>query len=151
MKSGIKRFVYVFSIIAITCSLAISQLSLHAIDASLNDWYDGANGYELALAEQVKTGKPIALFFHADWCAACKKLRETVLSTDEVKQYMNGFIRVKIEPEKEFAARKLADNMGVIGFPTFFILRDKTKKAIRIQKLANISPDYFISQCESRL
>ncbi len=151
MKSGIKRFTYVISIIALTGGLAISQLSLHAIDTSLNDWYNGANGYNLALAEQAESGKPIALFFHADWCGSCKTLRESVLSTNEVKRYMNNFIRVKIEPEKEFAAQKLADKLGVIGYPTFFIIPHKNAQAIRVQKLTNVSPDYFIAQCQNSL
>ncbi len=151
MKSATSRFVYVIAIIALTGGIAISQLSRHAIDTSLNDWYNGANGYKLALAEQAKSGKPIALFFHADWCGSCKTLRETVLSTNEVKRYMTEFIRVKIEPEKELAAKKLADKLGVIGFPTFFVIPHENAQAIRIQKLANISPDYFISQCQNSL
>jgi len=151
MKPSLKRPIYVITIIVFACALALSQLSRHAVDASLNDWYNGAEGYKLAIAEQAQSGKPVALFFHADWCAACKKLRESVLSTTEVKQYMSDYIRVKIEPEKELAAQKLADELGVIGFPTIFIIPQRNAQAIRIKRLANMSADDFISQCQKSL
>jgi len=140
-----KRILFTIAIIVIGSAFAITHLSRYALDVSLHDWYDGAEGYKRALTEQARSGKPIALFFHADWCKACQKLRESVLSTAEVKQFMSGYIRVKIEPEKETAAKILANKYGVIGFPTFFVV-PKSGNAIRLRGLGNITTEQFLMQ-----
>lgn len=151
MKGIGARPLIITLIVISACAFAISLLTIHARNVSLADWYEGARGYKAALAEQSQSGKPMAIFFHADWCQSCKKLRETVLSTPEVKQYMSGFIRVKLEPEKEREVKILADKLGVIGFPTFFIIADKSKQAVKLMKLGNITPEQFIKQCKNSL
>jgi len=140
-----KRTLFTIAIIVIGSAFAMTHLSRYALDVSLHDWYDGAAGYKRALAEQARSGQPIALFFHADWCKSCQKLRESVLSTTEVKQFMSGYIRVKIEPEKEKAAKMLANEYGVIGFPTFFIV-PKSGNTIRLRGLGNITSEQFMTQ-----
>ena len=146
-----KTALITISIIILSVTLALSQLMTHAKDSTLRNWYEGADGYKQAIKEQQSNNKPIALFFHADWCKSCKALRETVLSTNEVKQYMSAFIKVKIEPEKSANGKIIADSYGVIGFPTFIILPGKQSPAKQIRKLSNISTQQFIDQCNSAI
>src|SRR5438067_6273611 len=44
-------------------------------------WYEGASGYDAAIAEHHSSGKPLMLYFHADWCRYCTLLERDVLST----------------------------------------------------------------------
>lgn len=149
MKS--KRLLITLSVIVLAVGLMLSQLILHTRDTGLSDWYDGADGYQQAIMESKASNKPVALFFHADWCSSCKSLRETILSTKQVRQYMSDLIRVKIEPEKSYAARKIADSYGVAGFPTFIIVTPGSAISRQVRKLANITPEDFIGQCEQIL
>lgn len=143
-----KRSLISITVILLGIGLMVSQLTLHSRDTGLQDWYDGVEGYKVALMEQSKTKKPLALFFHADWCKSCKSLRESVLSAPEVKQYMSGYIRVKIEPEKSSTAKNIANNFGVLGYPTVIILPSNSSTPYAIRKLVNISTQEFIEQCE---
>jgi len=140
-----KRMLTAITIILIGSTFAFTFLARYALDISLNDWYNGAEGYQQALAEQSTTGKPIAIFFHADWCKSCQKLKESVLSTADVKKFMSDFIRVKIEPEKEIASKLLATKYGVTGFPTFIVV-PISGNAIRIRSLGNITSEQFMTQ-----
>ena len=53
--------------------------------------YQDAAGYTEALREHQKTGKPVALYFYADWCKYCAQLERGVLSRSQVKQYLETF------------------------------------------------------------
>lgn len=44
------------------------------------------NDYKEALAESVKTNKPMFLFFTADWCAFCKKMKLETLESEQIKK-----------------------------------------------------------------
>jgi len=126
---------------------ATTQLARFAVDASLPQWHDGAAGYEAALAQQRTSGKPIALFFHTDWCANCKKLRQNVLASATFNQYLDKVIAVKINPEKGHAEKQLADQYDVMGYPTFLMLDATNNKAVPVYRTQNISPENFVDQC----
>lgn len=137
--------------IAIGMGFAATQLGRFAQDASLNAWQNGVGGYTAAVREQVQTTKPIAVFFYADWCASCKKLRETVLSTPEVKQFLGDFITVKVNPEENRANQALADSFGVVGYPTFLVIPAGDGSPKIIHRTSNATPAQFIAQCQEAL
>ena len=138
-------------IIAGTIALVAYQLSQFAVDASLSHWYSGATGYQAALSKQRENGKPIALFFHTDWCSSCKNLRETVLSTQKFDQFATNVIPVKINPEFGVEERKIADKYGIIGYPTFLIIGGNFKFVTPIRTQLNMSPEKFITDCKKAL
>lgn len=135
----------------ITLSLAFigTQLANLSRDASLNDWAQGMEGYVKTSLQQEATGKPMALFFYTDWCTSCKQLREEVLSTPEVNEYMAGILPVKINPEAGVLENKLAEDFGVMGYPSFFIVDAKSGQAKQIRKTANVTPEEFVAQLEA--
>ena len=139
------------AVISASIALAAYQLSQFAVDTSLGHWYSGARGYASALENQQRTGKPIALFFHTDWCASCKNLRETVLSTRKFEGFAQNLIPVKINPETGVEERKIADKYGVRGYPTFLIVTDKFKTITPIRTRLNMPPEKFIASCEKAL
>jgi len=145
------RALTVIGIISAFIALVSYQLSQFATDTSLGHWYAGADGYAAALEEQKHTGKPIALFFHTDWCASCKNLRETVLSSRQFEGFAQNIIPVKINPETGLAERKIADNYRVRGYPTFLIITSDFKSITPIRTGLNMAPEKFIAYCEKAL
>lgn len=145
------RALTTIGIISSAVALVAYQLSQFAVDASLNHWHNGASGYKVALEQQSKNGKAIALFFHTDWCSSCKNLRETVLSSNQFDQFARNLIPVKINPEYGVEERKIADKYGVIGYPTFLIVKDNFQSVTSIRTGLNMAPEKFIASCEKAL
>ena len=147
MSRRIRRWIITFSVIVITGGFMISLLAHFSRDISLSAWYDGAQGYVAAVAEQKRTGKPIALLFYTDWCSSCKKLKEDVLISPEVKKYINGILPVKVNPETNRAAKALADRFGVKGYPTFYVIPANSAQAVLINRTSNVTPEQFVNSC----
>ena len=141
------------TVVIIFCSVALIayQLSQFASDTSLSHWHSGAKGYRVALEQQKSSGKAIALFFHTDWCASCKNLRETVLSSNKFSDYVGDKIPVKINPEMGLDEKRIADNYGVIGYPTFLIITNNHRTITPIGSRRNTTPDQFIASCNKAL
>ena len=150
----IQRYSRTLTAIGIICAsvaLVAYQLSQFATDTSLNHWYSGAEGYQAALEQQQKSGKAIALFFHTDWCASCKNLRETVLSTQQFDSFIQGLIPVKINPEKGINERQIADQYRIMGYPTFLIVTSNFKSITPVSTGLNMAPEKFIASCKKAL
>lgn len=81
-----------------------------------------------ALAESLRTGKPVMADLWATWCTACLRMERTTLRDPRVAaELAAAFIPVKVQCERpaepETAARMQAFGAG--GLPTFVILRPK--------------------------
>ena len=146
-----RRFIIATIGIALGVGLAAFQLSRTAQDASLSHWQGGVNGYATGLREQISTGKPMAVLFYTDWCSNCKKLRETVLSTPEVENFLGGFITVKVNPEENGANQALADSFGVAGYPTFLVIPPGDQEPRLVRRTSNVTPQQFIAACREAL
>ena len=90
--------------------------------AAAGPWYQGASGYEQAVAEQKSSGKPILLYFHTEWCGYCKRLEHDVFSTSTFGQKYSSVLKVKVNPETGSAERSLAERYGIHGYPTVFVV-----------------------------
>lgn len=132
-------------------TLIAFQLTNFAVDTTLRGWHEGAKGLQLAMTEQKKTGKAIALFFYTDWCQNCKALRENILSTPQFRKYSENLIPVKINPEMGLDERKIADKYGVFGYPTFLIQGQNQKRATPVLIKRNLTPDIFIGDCDNAI
>lgn len=92
--------------------------------AALDGWYDGSSGYELAMAEQQRTGKPVFVYFHTNWCGWCSKLERDVLTTGAFRNRYDSALKVRIDPEQSRANAEIASRYGVHGFPTMCVIAD---------------------------
>lgn len=100
-------------------------------------WHGYQKGLELARQEN----KPVFLYFHADWCTYCKKLKNETFADKNVAAYLNdNFISITIDTEKE---RSLAAEWQVKGLPTLWFLRADNSKISNIP--GYIGPDQFLN------
>nr|WP_319492761.1 thioredoxin family protein [uncultured Desulfobacter sp.] len=98
----------------------VQEPSTTSPDAIL--WNDYTPG--MALAE--KEGKSIFLYFHADWCGYCRKLKNETFKDDRIKSYLkDNFVSISVDTDKR---QNLAQQWGVRGLPTLWFLEaDGTK------------------------
>ena len=150
--SRLQKAIIAISIIFTALSFMVIQLNSFAQDSSLNSWKEGIPGYIASMREQKESNKPIAMFFYTDWCPNCNKLREEVLSTPEVADFMEqNLLPVKINPEKGPLENQISEEFGIIGYPTIIIIPGRDKTPITIRRTSNISPAQFIEQCRQAL
>ena len=77
-----------------------------------------------AKAESIPWSK-IVLYFYREWCGYCKKLDREVLSTAKFGSTYPTVIKVKVNPERDGRAATLAEQYGIRGFPTIFVVPSK--------------------------
>ena len=80
-------------------------------------WRDGA--LEAARAE----GKPVILYFGADWCIACKEWHGSIFSDQEVVNESAGFVRIYADVTKppQGALREFAERFEAVNPPVVII------------------------------
>lgn len=73
--------------------------------------------------DALKSDKPMLVVFYADWCSYCLKFmpKFNILS----KIYGNKFNFVMVNVEENNSTLKLAQNTGIGGYPTVYILDPK--------------------------
>ena len=84
---------------------------------------------EQGLASAKAENKPVLLYFHADWCAYCVKLKKTTFRDKAVLAYLaDHFISISVDTDKR---RELLNQWQVTGLPTMWFLKpggDKINK-----------------------
>lgn len=100
-------------------------------------WHDYARARELALEQ----GKHIYIYFNAQWCSACKVLKDTTFKEQAVISYMNdNFINVSIDTEVHKA---MTAKWGVRGLPTHWFLKPDGSKIDRL--MGYLPKDRFLN------
>jgi len=86
------------------------------------DWQN----YEQGLAKAKATGKHIFLYFHADWCTYCVKLKKTTFKNKTVLTYLkDNFISISVDTDKN---TELSTQWRVKGLPTLWFLKPDHSK-----------------------
>ena len=85
------------------------------------EWYHDSQGYEAALERQRRTGKPMLVYFHADWCKFCKKFVRETLADPGVKDYLSNVIKVRITPDNGDEERGLMKEFGAVSYPSVYV------------------------------
>ncbi|WP_020587468.1 thioredoxin family protein [Desulfobacter curvatus] len=102
------------------------------------------NDYTPGLALAGKEGKNIFLYFHADWCGYCTKLKKETFTDDRVKAYLNdNFVSIGVNTDKR---EKLARQWGVRGLPTLWFLEPDGTKINSLPGFANADQLFSILQ-----
>ncbi len=72
--------------------------------------------YKAALAEGVKTGKPVLLVFSASWCHYCQDMKNDVYPSKEIQPFHDKFVWAYLDAD-EAANKKPKELYGVGGIP----------------------------------
>ena len=69
------------------------------------------------------SGKPMLVFYTADWCPPCRTLKRDVLSDPDIDAFLSdNYVRVKIDlTERGGPNARTASEYGVSGIPTMIL------------------------------
>lgn len=84
-----------------------------------------ATSYSEALLKSSQSGKPILVFYTAEWCQYCRKMKNETLPTSEVSQALKRYILVYVNTDID---RSGVDKFGVKNLPSFVIINHKEEK-----------------------
>jgi len=112
-----KNFIITIALFVFVC---VSGIALAAINSPKHpsDYHIGIN-YDSAL----KSDKPMLIVFYADWCTYCLKFMPKFYTLS--KLYGSKFNFVMLNAEENAQNVKLANDTGIVGFPTVYILDPK--------------------------
>lgn len=89
------------------------------------------SNYETALAESRRTGRPVLVRVTAEWCGACKQMKnQTFSDASIIRGISTGFIPVDIDAD---ADRKLIELMGVRSLPSLLVITPDLRIVERIE------------------
>lgn len=80
-----------------------------------------------ALAEAQRDGKPVLIDFWATWCKNCLTMNKTTFKDPAVVSRLERYVKVKYQAENpdDPATRAVMERFGVIGLPTYVVLKPK--------------------------
>lgn len=90
------------------------------------DW----NDYTPGLARAKNQGKSVFLYFYAQWCTYCTKLKQTTFMDKKVQAYLDEhFVSISVDADQN---QTLSQTWQVTGLPTMWFL---TPEGDRISNL----------------
>lgn len=81
------------------------------------DWHSDADGYAAALAESERFGRPVLVYFYADWCPHCRHFDAKVLPDAAVSGTLGHFVKVRLNIEKSARESGIFRLLGGKGTP----------------------------------
>jgi protein disulfide-isomerase len=101
------------------------------LGSSSDGWlHDLGAGVDAAAA----SGKPMFVFYTADWCPPCRELKRDVLSDPDVDAFLSeNYVRVKIDlTDRQGPNAWIASDNGVRGIPTVIVYDDDGMEIDRV-------------------
>jgi protein disulfide-isomerase len=96
---------------------------VQAAPAQLPVAFASSKPLEAATADARATGKPMLLFFTADWCPPCKSLKKNALSEPTVADAFNArTVPVYVDCTNDVPA--IGRELNIEGFPTLILVRN---------------------------
>jgi thiol:disulfide interchange protein len=81
--------------------------------------------YQEALQQSGETGKPVLVFFAADWCEYCTKMKIQTLPQEEVKNKLKNYIVTYVNVDKDSI---LSKKFGIKVLPSYVVTNYKEEK-----------------------
>ena len=92
-------------------------------------WHAG--DVDSAFAAARAEGKPVLLYWGADWCPPCSRLKATVFRRPEFVDRTRLFVAVSLDGD-EPGAQRLGEEFDVFGYPTVIVLSPDREEITRI-------------------
>jgi thiol-disulfide isomerase/thioredoxin len=84
------------------------------------DWYPG--DVDGAFASARADGKPLFLYWGAEWCPPCAQIKATIFNRREFQERSRSFVPVYLDGDTP-GAQKLGERFGVVGYPSMILFR----------------------------
>lgn len=118
-----------------------------------SSWYTHAS-FTQARDDQAAVSAPMVIYVYTDWCPYCREFERDLLNTYAVQTYLrDNVVKVRVNPEASAGAQALANELGVRGFPSFFVTMPggrPDKMGLRWNGRLR-SPSDFIADIEGRM
>ncbi len=85
-------------------------------------WFLGANGYDGAELERQASRASLLVYFQRRSCAGCRRFEKDVLASPEVKSFLGGVVKVRVDPDDGEREQKLARRFGVSQLPAVAVI-----------------------------
>jgi thioredoxin-related protein len=92
-------------------------------------WFRG--GVDDAFAAAKTSGKPLFLYWGAEWCPPCGQIKATIFSRREFQERSRLFIPVYLDGDTS-SAQKYGEKFGVVGYPTMILFRPDGAEITRL-------------------
>jgi thiol-disulfide isomerase/thioredoxin len=93
------------------------------------DWFAG--DVDAAFAAAKSSGKPLFVFWGAEWCPPCAQIKSTIFNTREFQERSRLFVPVYIDGDAP-GAQRLGERFGVVGYPTMILFCADGKEIMRL-------------------
>ena len=92
-------------------------------------WHSGSveSAFETARAQ----GKPVFLYWGAEWCPPCHQIKATIFDKPEFIAKSRLFVAVYLDGDTD-RAQKFGDTFGVMGYPTMIVFNPAGEELTRI-------------------
>jgi thiol-disulfide isomerase/thioredoxin len=93
------------------------------------DWFPG--DVEAAFAAAKSDGKPIFLYWGAEWCPPCAQIKSTIFKKREFQERSRLFVPVYLDGDTPSAQRH-GERFGIVGYPTMILFRPDGTEITRL-------------------
>jgi thiol-disulfide isomerase/thioredoxin len=100
------------------------------------DWFAG--DVDAAFAEAKVSGKPIFLYWGAEWCPPCAQIKSTIFNKREFQERSKLFVPVYLDGDTPSAQRH-GEHFGVVGYPTMILFRPDGTEITRLPGTVDIT------------
>lgn len=100
------------------------------------DWFPG--DVDAAFAAAKAAGKPIFLYWGAEWCPPCAQIKSTIFNKREFQERSKLFVPVYLDGDTPSAQRH-GEHFGVIGYPTMILFRPDGTEITRLPGTVDIA------------
>jgi thioredoxin-related protein len=100
------------------------------------DWFAG--DVDAAFAAAKAAGKPIFLYWGAEWCPPCAQIKSTIFNKREFQERSKLFVPVYLDGDTPSAQRH-GERFGVIGYPTVILFRPDGTEITRLPGTVDIA------------
>ena len=85
-------------------------------------WFLGASGFDGAELERQSARAPLLVYFQKKSCDGCRRFEKDVLAAAEVKSFLSGVVKVRVDPGDGDREERLAKRFGVSQLPAVAVI-----------------------------